>query len=426
MKLSISWRSGCLRWASPFVFLLGAFYYISGEEQLPSSFHGYAPSIVAAPLVTLYAIAYAITAALAAWESGRLTSAGIWQLAPARSRFRIAANVLLPVVMTSWVILLVPPAISLIRASTFPTLGSLRLPAMALCLCVAHAVIGFAIGRRTPRVFAVPIVAIVDFVLVGFTRSVDPYWLRHVSGQYADLSFGEVPAFASIVAPLLFAGGLAGGVTLLWTPTRSLLARALAACFVAALGTSTAYHITSDWGHSPALVGGQAPVTCLGQAPRICMPTASSTRLPAVRKELLATLATLRTEGVAASPQVIRDRLGEGREYRRSTDATWYISLTSAAESGTVRYQAAMAAVRFPCRTVESDPAHAAMLWVASVVGEQKRYSQFLTEQAMSPQETSANRQIQSVVKSVLTQPVAKQTAWYKNTLTSACGGSVR
>ncbi|MEV7865733.1 hypothetical protein AB0P17_06435 [Streptomyces sp. NPDC088124] len=426
MRLATSLRSGCVRWASPFALALTLFYYNVGETQPLTEFHGYAPALVASPLMMLYAFSYAISASLAAWESGRLSAAGIWQLAPARSRFRIAANIVLPVVLLSWTMLLLPPAVSLIRTTTLPTVDSLRLPAMALCLCVAHATIGFAIGLRVPRVFAVPIVAVVDFIMVAFTRAVHPYWLRHVSGQYKNLNFGEVPALSSIAAPLLFGGGLAVGIAIMWLPLRSRLIRGLSACLVAALGIFSAYHITSGWGHDPSLISGRAPVTCRGQAPKICMPTATAAALANVRKESLAALTTLRSRGVPASPEIITDRLAEGRSYRPSTNSVWRLSLTSADRTGGVRYQVAMTAVRFPCDRADAVPARAALLWAASVVGEQERYTRSMKAEARSPQQARDSEQIHSIVKDVLVQPVEKQSAWFQSTLTAACGGSGR
>ena len=141
MKFFTGVRSGSVRWAAPVVLLLTAFYYVVGEQAPLSSYHHYAPTIVEEPLTSLYALAYAAAAGLSCWESGRLKSARIWALAPARSRYRIAANVMMPVIALAWCVLFVPPAISLARSATMPTLDSLRLPLAAMVLCVAHAVL---------------------------------------------------------------------------------------------------------------------------------------------------------------------------------------------------------------------------------------------------------------------------------------------
>jgi hypothetical protein len=424
MKLATSLRSGGVLWATPFVLLLTIFYYNAGETRPLSEFHDWAPALVASPLMMLYALAYTVAACLAAWESGRISVSGIWQLAPSRSRFRIAANILTPVILLSWAVLLTPPTISLIRAATLPTTDSLRLPVMAMVLCLAHAAIGFAVGLRLPRLFAAPIVAVMDFVLVAFTRAVHPYWLRHVSGQYTDVGFGEVPGLSSVVAPILFGGGLAAGVALLWAPLRHTWARSLLACLVAAGCMSGAYRITEDWGHDPALVTGQASTECRGHAPQVCMPTATASALPSVRSESVSALNALRARGLEASPTLITDRLSDGRGHRRSTETTWRLPLTTAAEQGTIRYQIAMAAVRFPCTRVNTAPAQAAQLWATSVVGEEKRYVQRMAGELPSPDTAEANRQIQNVVKQILAEPTGKQSAWFEKAMTAACSRS--
>lgn len=81
MKFSTSLRSGSVRWAAPVILLLTFLYYVVGETAPLSSYYHYAPSLVAEPLQTLYALAYAAAAGLACWESGRLRSARIWALA---------------------------------------------------------------------------------------------------------------------------------------------------------------------------------------------------------------------------------------------------------------------------------------------------------------------------------------------------------
>lgn len=95
---------------------------------------------------------------------------------------------------------------SLVRSGTVPSLDSLRLPLMGMVISVAHAIFGFALGTVLPRLIATPVVAVVDWIAVAFTRAAQPYWLRHVSGQFSDIGFGEVPRLVSVGAPVLLAG----------------------------------------------------------------------------------------------------------------------------------------------------------------------------------------------------------------------------
>lgn len=421
MRFSTNLRAGSVRWAAPFVLLLTGFYYVVGEGVPLPAFHGYAPALIAAPLVSLYALAYAVAAALAAWEAGRLSSSRIWELAPARSRFRVAANVLLPVVLLAWLVLLFPIVVTLARTSTFPTIGSLYLPTMALVLCMVHAVIGFGIGLRISRVIATPVMAVAVWILVAFSRATQPYWLRHVSGQYAGLSFGEVPSLASLVAPILFAGGIAAGFALLWLPLRALSVRGTIALFVAGLGTFTAYSITHDWPHNPPVITGQAPMACRGSAPKVCMPQATARYLPAVQADVTVVLDALRSHGVKEVPSVITDRLMDGRTDRASTRDTWRMSLTAGAQHDDVRFQVVSAAVRFPCSRVDAAAGHAALLWAASVTGERKAYDERVGQEMDTTEAERVEEQARTAVQKVLKQPVPNQAAWFQQTLTRAC-----
>lgn len=421
MRFSTSLRSGSVRWAAPFVLLLTLFYYFVGENAPLGDFHGYAPALVAAPLMTLYALAYAVAAALAAWEGGRLTNSCIWALAPARSRFRVAANVLLPVVLLAWLVLIVPPSLSLARTATFPTLGSMQLPVMAMVLCVAHAVIGFGIGLRLPPVIAAPLVAIAVWILVAFSRATLPYWLRHVSGQYDFLEFGELPGTASLVAPILFAGGIATGIALFWLPIRRLSGRAALACVLAVVCTGSAYSITRDWPHDPPLVTGQVPMECQGRAPKVCMPKATASELTSVRKDVVSVLDDLRSKGVKDTPLLVTDRLADGRSNRKSTKDTWHLGLTSAAKTDDVRFQVIAVAVHFRCARMDLVTGRAAMLWAASVTGERKAYTKRMAQEMETPETARADEQAKRIVHGVLTQPRKKQGAWFHQALASAC-----
>lgn len=422
MKFTTSLRSGSFLRAAPLVLLLTVVYYVAGESRPLSTYHGFAPALVAAPLMELYALAYATAAGLASWESGRLVSGGVWSLVPARSRFRIAANALLPVVLLAWLVLLLPAAVSLGRTGTLPTADSLRLPAMACILCLAHAVIGFSIGLRVHRIIAVPIVTVGTWVLVAFSRAVQPYWLRHISGQFMDLSFGQVPAVASLVAPLLFGCGIAAGIAVLWVPIRIRAVRAVIALAVTAAGTFGGYHIASNWHHDPPLLTGRAPMTCEGTAPEVCMPQGVGPDLATVRREAVSVVSALQGKGAIRVPALITDRLLDDRIARPSTEGSLRVDLTSAAENGSVRFAVLTAAVRFPCTEVDLVNGHAALLWGATVTGQVSAYERRVSQEQQSSQTRAAEAKVHSIVATVLTRSDREQGAWFRQTRDAACG----
>lgn len=424
MKFTTALRSSSVRWAGPAVLLMAALYYLTGESAPPSTYHHWAPAIVSAPLMVLYALAYAVAAALGVWESGRLRKAHVWESLPSRSRYRVAANVLFPVVILSWLVLLLPPAVSLARSGTAPTLDSLRLPLMGMLIVVAHAVVGFAIGSFLPRLIATPVVAVVDWVAVAFTRATQPYWIRHVSGQFSDIGFGEVPRFVSVAAPVLLAGGVAVGLMLLWLPFGPRVLRGVLALGVAAAGVLGAQHLARDWPHTPPMATGQAPVDCTGVHPRVCVPRVATANLARIQREAAATLGALRAAGVpGAAPERIEDML-DGPARAGSADRVWRMTLMSADQPHEAGYQVMVRALKFRCAEVPVVRAHAVWLWGATHTGQVDMYRLHRGREGVTPESREIEDRVGEEVRTVLGTSPAAQKAWIRESLDSCAGGT--
>ncbi|MFJ2648595.1 hypothetical protein ACIO1C_17900 [Streptomyces sp. NPDC087420] len=422
MKLSTSLRAGSVRWAAPGVILLTLFYYVSNGSTPPPESSGYAPALIASPLMSLYPLAYAVPAALATWESGRLKTTGVWALAPARSRYRVAANALLPVCLLAWTVVILPSVITLVQHTTLPTPSSLLLPAMAMFLCTAHAVIGFSVGLRTPHIITAPVMAVGVWVMVAFSQATEPLWVSNIFGQYTDLMFGEIPKLISLVPHLLFGGSIAAGIALMWLPVRRRAIRTSLACLVAVAGTYTACDMARPWGPNPPLLGGQAPVSCQGHAPQVCMPRATSAdELASVRQDVVSALAKLRAVGVTDPPDRITDRLGDGRYSQPSTEKHWRLSLTSASGNRTVAYAVAVGAIRFPCAQVDQITGRAVLLWASTIVGAEKTYDRITASRSDPTDPTDREAKVRSIVREVRSEPTAQQTAWFRQNRTAAC-----
>ncbi len=418
MKFSTSLRSGSVRWAGPIVLALTLLYYLTGETAPLSSYYNYAPSIIAEPLKTLYALAYATAAALACWESGRLRSARVWALAPARSRYRIAANALAPVIALSWLVLLLPVAVSLARSATLPTLDGLRLPFAGMLLCVAHAILGFAVGCRLPRVIATPILAVADWITVAFTRAVLPYWPRHVSGQFGSIGYGEVPDLITAAVPVLLAGGIAVGLLILWLPFGWRAVRAVVAAVVAVTGVLGAYRTAADWSAAPPLTSGHVAMACSGSAPRMCVPEFAAQRLPQVQRETAEALRVLREAGATtAEPELITDSYADGRLRKPSTDTEWRMVLLGAVRSGDATYQIVVRSLHFKCKQVPARNAHAAWLWAAVKTGQEDAYRQRREQEGRDPVALELEKLVRADVEKVLAEPAAEQSRWIRRTL---------
>jgi hypothetical protein len=368
--------------------------------------------------MTLYALAYATAAALACWESGRLRSSRIWALAPARTRYRIAANVLAPVIVLSWLVLLAPPALSLARSATMPTLDSLRLPLAAMTVSVAHAILGFAVGHWAPRIIATPILAVADWIIVAFTRAVLPFWPRHVSGQFGVIGFGEVPELVTVAVPVLLAGGVAVGLMILWLPYGWRVLRVAVAAAVAVGGAFGAYRTAADWPAAPPLTTGHVPMACTGSAPRMCVPEFHARYLPKVQRESAEALRVLRAAGAtSAQPRLITDGYVDGRHQKPSTATVWRMMLTHQVPRGDAVYQVAVRALDFRCKQVDVRVAHSAYLWAAMKTGQEKAYQMRREQEGLDPTARQVEKQVRADVTRVLAEPKAEQTKWIKQTL---------
>ncbi|MEU0333320.1 hypothetical protein [Streptomyces sp. NPDC006193] len=367
---------------------------------------------------TLYALAYAVAAALSCWESGRLKSARIWALAPARSRYRIAANALVPVILLSWSVLLLPPAVSLARSATMPTPDSLRLPLAGMVLCMAHAVLGFAVGCLVPRIIATPILAVADWITVAFTRAVLPYWPRHVSGQFDAAGFGEVPDLVTTAVPVLLAGGIAVGLMILWLPRGWFVLRVAVAAAVAVGGVLGAYRTAAGWSAAAPMSTGHVAMSCAGSAPRLCAPAFDARYLPRTQRETAKALRVLRDAGAtSARPTLITDSYADGRRPRPSTAAEWRMPLTGSMRSGDAVYQVVVRSLHFRCQKVDARTAHAVWLWAAVKTGQEPSYRKRRQREDLGLGTRKLEQQVRSDVARLLAKPRAEQAAWIERAL---------
>ncbi|MFJ4415917.1 hypothetical protein [Streptomyces sp. NPDC088925] len=330
----------------------------------------------------------------------------------------MAANALWPVVLLCWLVLLVPAAVSLARSGTAPSADALRLPAMGMVLVVAHAVIGFALGILLPRVIGAPIIAVADWIAVAFTRATEPYWLRHVSGQFADISFGEVPRFVSVAAPVLLAGGVAVGLLALWLPLPRPLG-ALLGLLIAVSGALGAHHLARDWPHTPPMATGQAAVDCAGERPRLCLPHMAAGNLAQEQREAARVLRTLRAAGVAGADPARIDDVLNGPASPDSARRVWRLNLVSAHRTDEVGYQVMVQALRFRCPRTPVESAHAVWLWGANRTGTVDVYRERRRAEGDSEASRGTEAKVGDTVREVLRTSHDAQADWVRRSLAS-------
>ncbi|MFD8152146.1 hypothetical protein ACFV28_15515 [Streptomyces sp. NPDC059720] len=388
-------------WTAPLwvgIILFYFFHALHLEDPYEEVISGplWAPQQVEQSLFYFYAFAYAITCGLAVWEGGRLKHDGVWGLAPGRSRYRVAAHTLAPVIWAGWLVLVMPVVMRLVETRLLPTPQALTPLLAGMGLVIAWAVLGCALGQFTPRLISAPLAAVFVYYLISETGQAEPVWLRHVSGAPdTSLAFGEHYQPLTLVVPLLFTAAVAAAAAVWWMPASRAVRRsaragaALAAAVVMALCASTA----SGWGYGDGPVtAGHASATCAGTTPRVCIADAGGAedRLNQVRGEIVRSLTTLRHAGVQVTvPTTVNDSLLTGRQKRKSTPEVWWLPLSQqAGKNGLgmvgVRYGVLLTAVQFPCAFPSSvQPGQsadwivnhdAAMLWAATLIDAEGPY----------------------------------------------------
>ncbi|NSC21373.1 hypothetical protein FM076_09200 [Streptomyces albus subsp. chlorinus] len=432
MNLPKQLRISSALWASPVALGLTLFYfYVTFTDDYPNS-RGeidYAPEVVSFALNPASALAYAAAAALAAWESGRLTAGGVWAAAPARSPYHVAAQALFPVLLLSWLMLLIPVVGGLISEGVSPTLACLPLLGMSMFVTIAHCVIGFALGRAVPRLIAAPALAMAVFYAVAASASSgETFWPRHVLGEYHGvLAFGTTLPLKALAPHMIFAGGIAAGAAVLLTRPRSYrtrLALPAVAAVMAVAGPTAAYAQVSSWGASTPVSVGHAQMTCQGDKPEVCVPAAGSADPGRARADVVAVVADLARAGaVVRMPTTVQDSIINGNQSRSSTTRTWLLPLTSSQRHGTTRYETLSQAVRYPCPEPKEEVASRSVkLWAAQIAGVSRHYmKQQRAEINQIANGDELLRVVQKRVERVRAMPAERQAAWYRHELKRAC-----
>lgn len=388
-------------WTAPIwvgIVLFYFFYALHFEDPYEEVVTGplWAPQQVARSLFYFYAFAYAITCGLAVWEGGRLKRDGVWNLAPGRSRYRVAAHTFAPVIAAGWLILGLPVGMRLAETRLLPTAQALAPLLLGLGLVVAWAVIGCTLGHITPRLISAPLSAVVVYYLITETVQVEPVWLRHVSGAPdTSLDFGEQYKTLTLLVPFLFTASVAAALAVWWLPAVRAVQRGVrAATGIAALVVMVlCAHIASGWGYGNGPISaGHASARCAGVAPRVCIAETggAADQLGQVRSEIVRSLTKLREAGVSATvPETVSDSLLTGRNRKHSTQTEWWLPLSQqAGRNGpgpiAVRYGVLLTAVEFPCTfPASTEPGKsadwvvnrdAAMLWAAAAIDADKPY----------------------------------------------------
>ncbi|MFE6510238.1 hypothetical protein ACFVDI_21250 [Nocardioides sp. NPDC057767] len=405
----------------PIAIAAAAFYYIvNGRDQVLYVPIASAPLLVAAPIATVYPVAYGLAAATGAWQGSRLRHDGVWLIAPLRQPATVIATTLLPVVATAWLMFLVPVVAAFVERPTMPTWDSLPPLFLGLVLSAAWAIIGFTLGQRVNPIIAAPVLACTVFYVVAVTIAVDPMFVRHMSGYYLDgPGFGESATVESMVAQGLPTVGLVTAVALLWSRLPKLVTLVTGGTLILA-STYTSYSIVNDWSYNPTLNAGNVPLKCAGDRPKVCIPKQASGDLDEIRRTVDSAYDVLTAYGVTTTmPDTVIERSIYGRFDPPAIGGTRYAFLLQGQKSGSAAGPLLIEEVRFGCDADDHLAYRVAQLWLGEKLGITRTFESYAGEDPYYTRKQHSD--LMKTVKTVSTKPDRVQRAWYQKIKKTAC-----
>ncbi|MET9774223.1 hypothetical protein ABZ023_08095 [Streptomyces sp. NPDC006367] len=396
------------------------YYTQETADQIRYFPYPWAPLLVQRPIEYLAAPAYALVAALAAWTAARVREAGTWQLAAHRPTWQVIAQALVPVVTVGWLMFLASAAWAFTERPTWPTPASLAPLLLTWVLTVAWAVIGFTVGHRVKPLIAAPVLACGVFVVVAYPHAVQPFYLRHLSGEYfAHLGVGESATFESMAAQMMPTLGVAAAVTLVWARWKPVVRIVSAAVLVVAPALA-GYSIVKDWDYNPS-VNTHVALACHGTEPQVCLPENGAHDLPEVHAQVAEAFRILDAYAITTSlPSRVEDQMAYGRFTQRNTGRTVYMQLGIAHHKGGLDRSIVTSAVQFGC---DADPhlARTIHFWLESKLGGITPYARIA---AGDPYYTRAQyREAVATAERVSGLSTSEQKQWFDRTRTAACAG---
>lgn len=393
----------------------------SANRATPEFASGHAPAI-AAGAFSMLIFAAAATAGCGAWEAARIRRSGVWDLAPWRARYAIAANALWPVFALGGGLMLVTQVQRYVMAGTWPTVPSVPAVLVAVLLPVPYAVIGFAVGCLIRSwLVAVPLMFVGTWFWIGFVGNSTveipgTVWLRHVSTytmRTPDLS--QVIAPEALLVPLLFTGSLAGAAALLWL-RRRVLVRGTLAAGLALAGVGTCFALAGGWGYQTPMAASGMREVCGKQAtPTVCVPELYEERLPRTEAAARQVVERLAAVGVPKPTKVTHASLTD-----RNQPGVWRMWYAADPSDAELLHSAATAPVPEATRAcLDGEVAEVLDRWLVLVsgLGEKAPPAQYPEDEF-----TSAARQLTE-------RPKAQQRAWFEETVLEAkrcpAGGGV-
>ncbi|MFB4196352.1 DUF7224 domain-containing protein [Streptomyces carpaticus] len=407
MRIATVLRTSVITWVALPTLALNLLAGASNDVP-PEYRTDYAPAVAVDSFRFLVFVA-AVTAGCGAWEAGKLHKAGVWHLGAWRTRSRIAAEALMPVVVAGVLLMTASVVQQHFLASVWPNLASFPSIVVAVILPVPYAVFGFAVGCFVrSRLVSAPLVLVGVWFWVGFAgnSSIEVpsmVWTRHVTA-YAmgtpDLS--QVVSPVALAVPLVFTGALAGAGLLLWGVRRRVVG-VLTAAAVALGGSGVSWAAAKDWDYrTPMVASGMEEVCSLQDSPVVCVPELYADRLPVVDQVVRQAVIRLEASGVPRPRKVTHESMTSGKE--PDLWSVWFVSHTD--EEDLLRNAALAAVPEANLLCLPYEEAAVLQSWLLLTAGiDAERHG---TDPAMQ------------AAGDLMRRPIEDQRAWFQGTMTAA------
>lgn len=246
--------------ALPMILLAAIFSW----NYQPVTSDPYAVALSAAGTITLVFVA-PICAALGAWEAARFRRAAWWRMPHVRSGAEIAAWSTGPVILAGSVAVTVAAILQLTRSGLL--VPDVRLLALSVLVIAAHTLLGFSAGLWVPVVIAAPAALILSFLWMAFLATIEPLWVRHLSGSLSTCcGVQQDLAPAALAAASLVAAGMIAGALVLIMQQRWSLVRGGIAVVSVAIAIATGSAIASPLGPDPVVARDASALVCANDA----------------------------------------------------------------------------------------------------------------------------------------------------------------
>ncbi|WP_431784942.1 DUF7224 domain-containing protein [Streptomyces chumphonensis] len=371
--------------------------------------NGYAPA-TATGAVRLLLFPASIAAGCAAWEAAKMRLSGIGELAPYRSFYSLAANVLWPISVMAASGVAVMNAAFYLQSGVWPGVNSLPTMLTGLLVALCYVIIGFTIGTLagTPAVVG-PLTAAGTWTVIGYTGNltVDTpalAWLGHVTLYgFTTPEIDQNISPMALLLPLIFLGAVCAACAVLFAPWRARVRRVTAVLLMAS-GLTISGAVAGSWGYqTPMVESPMAEICRTSSGVQACVPEVWKEDLPVLEAAIRNTVPQLTRAGVNRPEKITYYRFAEKVESNR----VWPIGLLVGATQEELSRQVALGPVgNFAevCDGATADAVEILSMWLLSTSGAH-----------LEPHEHTASslRELHAVQSSSLEQ----QKQWYARTI---------